>query len=59
MLKSEALKIANEHGIQYFETSAKENINIKELMQYIMSQVYENMYGKEQAELDSSNNQPK
>ena len=59
VLKSEALKIANEHGIQYFETSAKENINIKELMQYIMSQVYENMYGKEQAELDSSNNQPK
>jgi Ras-related protein Rab-8A len=59
VLKSEALKIANEHGIQYFETSAKENVNVKEVMQFIMSAVYDNMYGKEQAEMDSSNNQPK
>ena len=46
VLKSEALKIAGEHGIHYFETSAKENINIKEVMHYIMGQVYENIYGK-------------
>ena len=59
VLKSEALKIANEHGIQYFETSAKENVNVKEVMQFIMSEVYDNMYGKEQEEMDSSNNQPK
>jgi len=45
-LKSEALKIAGEHGIHYFETSAKENINIKEVMQHIMGQVYVNIYGK-------------
>jgi small GTP-binding protein len=28
VLKSEALKVASEHEIAYFETSAKENINI-------------------------------
>lgn len=59
VLKSEALKIANEHGIQYFETSAKEGINIKEVMQYIMGQVYDNMYGKELAEQQDSSHQPK
>lgn len=55
VLKSEAAKMASEHGIQYFETSAKENLNVKELMQFIMSQVYDNMYGLQQAqdELDS------
>ena len=30
--KSQALKIAHEHGIEYFETSAKEDTNIKEMM---------------------------
>ena len=30
--KSQALKIAHEHGIEYFETSAKEDVNIKEMM---------------------------
>ncbi len=50
VLKSEALKIANEHGIQYFETSAKENFNIKEVMQFIIGEVYDNMYGRELAE---------
>lgn len=47
VLKSEAMKIANEHGLKYFETSAKENINITEVMQHIMGLVYDNMYGKE------------
>ena len=47
VLKSEAVKIANEHGLMYFETSAKENINISELMQHIMGLVYDNIYGKE------------
>ena len=30
--KSEARKLASEHDIEYFETSAKENINITEVM---------------------------
>ena len=38
--KSEALKIASEHEIEYFETSAKENINIHEVMIHIMGKVY-------------------
>jgi len=48
VLKSEAVKIAKEHGLSYFETSAKENINIAEVMQHIMGLVYDNIYGKEQ-----------
>ena len=47
-MKSEALKLASEHDISYFETSAKENLNITELMQHIMSKVYENLYRKSQ-----------
>lgn len=46
VLRSEAMKIASEHGIGYFETSAKENINVKEVMVHIMGKVYENIYGK-------------
>lgn len=45
MLRSEALKVASEHGIQYFETSARENLNVREVMLHIMGQVYENLYG--------------
>jgi GTPase SAR1 family protein len=48
--RSEALKIAAEHEIQYFETSAKENINVNEVMQHIMSKVYENLYKKNKEE---------
>ena len=48
VMKSEALKLASEHDISYFETSAKENLNITELMQHIMSKVYENLYQKNQ-----------
>ena len=32
--------------MDYFETSAKENINIQEVMVYIMDKVYENLYAK-------------
>ena len=46
VMKSEALKLASEHDISYFETFAKENLNITELMQHIMSKVYENLYQK-------------
>ena len=48
VMKSEALKLASEHDISYFETSAKENLNITELMQHIMSKVYDNLYQKSQ-----------
>jgi GTPase SAR1 family protein len=44
--KAEATKLAQEHGMDYFETSARDNINIKELMQYIMDKVYDNLYAK-------------
>lgn len=42
VLKSEALKVAVEHEIEYFETSAKEDVNIREMVQSIMKHVYEN-----------------
>jgi GTPase SAR1 family protein len=51
--KSEAQKIAQEHGMSYFETSAKDNINIQEVMQHIMDKVYENLYSKEGADGDA------
>ncbi|CDW87990.1 ras-related protein rab-10 [Stylonychia lemnae] len=44
--KAEATKIAQEHGMDYFETSARDNINIQELLQYIMDKVYDNLYSK-------------
>lgn len=40
VLKSEAMRIATEHDIAYFETSAVENININEVMAHIMGKVY-------------------
>ena len=45
-MRSEAMKLASEHEIEYFETSAKENVNITEVMQHIMSKVYVNLYKK-------------
>ena len=33
--------------MQYFETSAKENKNVKELITHIMTAVYENIIGQE------------
>jgi GTPase SAR1 family protein len=41
VLKSEALKVAQEHEIEYIETSAKEDVNIKELMAHIFKQVFD------------------
>jgi GTPase SAR1 family protein len=49
--KSDAQKIANEHGMEYFETSAKNNININEVMTHIMDKVYDNLYGNGAASL--------
>ena len=38
--EEEAREFAGDHNMSYFETSAKENINIKETIEYIMDQVY-------------------
>lgn len=40
VLRMEAMKVAQEHEIEYIETSAKEDVNIKELMQHIFKEVY-------------------
>lgn len=42
--KHVAQKLASEHGMEYFETSAKENKNITEVINYILDKVYENLY---------------
>jgi GTPase SAR1 family protein len=40
----EAKALAEQHKMQYFETSAKLNKNIDELMQHLMEQVYKKMF---------------
>ena len=57
--KSEAQKIASEHGMEYFETSAKDNINIQEVMTYIMDKVYENLYAKNTADTEGEDHDGK
>ena len=39
--KQEAQNLADDHDIPYFETSAKLDQNVSEVMQFMMSQVYE------------------
>ena len=43
--KNQAQQLAAEHDMQYFETSAMQNININEVMQYIMGKVFDNLHG--------------
>lgn len=50
--KSEARQIAEEHGMEYFETSAKNNINITEVMNHIFDKVYENLYAGSVVEVE-------
>lgn len=38
---AEAQKLADEHGIPYFETSAKLDKNVSKVIHFIMSKVYE------------------
>jgi hypothetical protein len=33
--------------MEYFETSARDNINIQEVLQYIMGKVYDNLYANQ------------
>ena len=37
---TEAKNLADEHELPYFETSAKEDKNVREVMHYIMEKVY-------------------
>lgn len=37
----EAKQLADDHDMPYFETSAKEDRNVREVIQFIMTQVYE------------------
>ena len=39
--EQDAHKLAAEYGIQYFETSAKANINLNEMMQTVEAKVYD------------------
>ena len=41
ILTSEAQKLADDHGIPYFETSAKLDKNVSQVIKFIMGQVYE------------------
>ena len=52
--KADAMKIAQEHGMEYFETSARDNVNIKELMTYIMDKVCDTLCASQPEELDGS-----
>ena len=40
----DAKKVADQHKMQYFETSAKLNRNIDELMLYVEEQVYSKLF---------------
>ena len=44
--KEEAMALADQHKMHYFETSAKLNRNIDELMQHLMEQVYQKMFNE-------------
>lgn len=39
--EQDAQKLAAEYGVEYFETSAKANINITEMMQTVLAKVYD------------------
>mmetsp|Transcript_10667 Transcript_10667/g.10780 ORF Transcript_10667/g.10780 Transcript_10667/m.10780 type:complete len:180 (-) Transcript_10667:120-659(-) len=42
--REEAKALADQHKMNYYETSAKLNKNIDELIQYLMEQVYDKMF---------------
>ena len=44
--------------MDYFETSAKENINIQELMMFIMDKVYENLYSQKTNDTENNPDRP-
>jgi GTPase SAR1 family protein len=42
--------LAEQHKMKYFETSAKLNKNIDELMQHLMEKVYQKMFADQSEE---------
>lgn len=46
----DARTLADQHKMRYFETSAKLNKNIDELMQYLMEKVYQKMFADQSEE---------
>ena len=52
VLKSEGQKLAEEHGIEYFETSAMENINVQEMMNHIFKLVYVRVVSQDEEEVE-------
>lgn len=44
VLTNDAKKLAGEHGMEYFETSARDNINIQEVLQHMMGKVYDSLF---------------
>lgn len=45
--KSDCQKLAEEHGMEYFETSAKENLNIHDSMNFMIEKVIDRLFGKD------------
>lgn len=56
--KSEGMKLAQEHGMEYIETSARDNVNIHELMQHIMGKVFDTLYANGEIEGGAGSDQP-
>ncbi len=46
--EEEAIKRAREHEMEYFETSAKENLNIDKMMHHIFEKTYESVFPNSQ-----------
>ena len=42
--ESQAQSLADQHNMPYFETSAKNNENISELMEFLIRKVYDTIY---------------
>lgn len=42
--EGEGRKIAEENSMQYYETSAKENYNVENVVNYLMNEVYEKKF---------------
>ena len=57
--EEEAKRFANEHGIPYFETSAKENINLQEGLDKILEDAYEKSGRESGMKLKPIENVPK